>query len=774
MGPASLSENYAVDGAGVVTADFTFTAGKARYTQDEVLALRAAVLEQNKADAIIVTFDQTGAKQLAAGKTREALEVDRALIAGHPKEAVHHVRMAYALLQAGVGDEARAEARKAVEVDPKSALAWSTLAWVLEFNSIGVQHGSGFDLNGGLDAFRKAKELDPDNMDHRVNLAILYEYDAIGSRYAADAALDKAIEEYQALKKQDKETGERYEDNLLFCLLYARRYKELLTEVAGLPSSAVRSGLSIAATAASEGVEAGIRRADQVSGDTGQRSEALTKAGEELIWLRLYPEAAQILTAGLQGQTSAAYLARQVEIFRNLRPYDAKQTTEGDATGVVRRMMADMMSGNLTEREVSQWLGRHAYANEEQWKKNLKKSEDAAGSLRVVADRAGTTLDVIRDTALGAMKVSTQGDDGAGYRITVQTVGAAPQQFFVTKEDGAYKIVASNEDVLEVGNEALYLLHHGNEQEARSLLDWKRDQMHKGGGDDPLSGPLLPRFWTSGETKGAEAIELAAASLMAGGMDIAAMLPGLVEKGAAAGVDKSDPAAMDLLLAEGYLHAEDSAHAKPAIDALLAGWPDSYTALGLAGEADRLTKNWAAWNARLDAHLAKHPTDRILLLEKSEAEQAQGDFAAARKTLKQVLSGGEANAEDYNNYAWNALFEHNVDEDAIQAGQQATTLTNNGRFADLHTLACLYAAQGKTTEARQVLLQAMESENLAEPNSPAWFAFGAIYEQYGDRDAAIAAFRKVEKPEGPMSPADTYVLAQEHLKAEQQGTGNRE
>jgi len=128
-----------------------------------------------------------------------------------------------------------------------------------------------------------------------------------------------------------------------------------------------------------------------------------------------------------------------------------------------------------------------------------------------------------------------------------------------------------------------------------------------------------------------------------------------------------------------------------------------------------------------------------------------------------VLDGNEATSNNYNNYGWNALFERKVDADAIQAAQQANQLSKNASFADLHTLACLYAAQAKTAEAKQVLFQAMAAGNLAQPNSVTWFGFGAIYEQYGVIDAAIAAFRKVEKPEGPMTPTDTYVLAQAHL-----------
>ena len=56
-------------------------------------------------------------------------------------------------------------------------------------------------------------------------------------------------------------------------------------------------------------------------------------------------------------------------------------------------------------------------------------------------------------------------------------------------------------------------------------------------------------------------------------------------------------------------------------------------------------------------------------------------------------------------------------------------------------------------------------EGNREPNSSTSYAFGAIYEPYGVPDAAIAAYKKVEKPEGTMSAVDTYVLAQQHLKA---------
>ena len=80
-------------------------------------------------------------------------------------------------------------------------------------------------------------------------------------------------------------------------------------------------------------------------------------------------------------------------------------------------------------------------------------------------------------------------------------------------------------------------------------------------------------------------------------------------------------------------------------------------------------------------------------------------------------------------------------------------------------LVCIYASQGKTSEARELLLQAMTASNLSEPNSEIWYGFGSIYEQYGVNDAAIEAYKKVDKPEGPIPPTATCVLAQMRLKA---------
>ncbi len=53
-----------------------------------------------------------------------------------------------------------------------------------------------------------------------------------------------------------------------------------------------------------------------------------------------------------------------------------------------------------------------------------------------------------------------------------------------------------------------------------------------------------------------------------------------------------------------------------------------------------------------------------------------------------------------------------------------------------------------------------------EPNDAYWYAFGRIAEQYGEREIAIADYRKLEKPKQLLAiSTSTWRLAQMRLKA---------
>ena len=103
-----------------------------------------------------------------------------------------------------------------------------------------------------------------------------------------------------------------------------------------------------------------------------------------------------------------------------------------------------------------------------------------------------------------------------------------------------------------------------------------------------------------------------------------------------------------------------------------------------------------------------------------------------------------------------------IEQSAIDVAQRANDLSKNANFAILHTLACVDAEAGKTSQARDLLLKAMDSLHLEEPNSEVWFGFALIAEQYGVLDAAEQMYSRVEKPKVDY-PGTSYVIAQQHL-----------
>jgi len=769
MGPALFTQKFENGADGKVIATFRFENAKTRYTTDEALALRDAVLAAYKQEAVAVWFDQNGAKLMAGGKIREALAVDRDLIAKSPSKSIHHAQIAYAYLKAGSGMRARKEAQEATRLDPKSAVGFRTLGLVCQYNDLGFLMGPGFDWDCAVNALKEALELDPDNSNNATDLAVLEEYNHNGERYASDAPLADAIAGLRALKKKDKATGDKYQDNILLDLLYIGHYQELLDELDKLPMSAIRRALAISATVAlqggEKGIAAGIARADQLSANADERTTALTTAGNQLMCLRLYPETAGILSAAVEGQQDSAGTAENITLTRQLALWKGEYLPASDPRAVLQRYLLANIMGTITESSAKEFMTRHAYSSDDEWNRIVERTMQSRGALRVRSQRSGLPAAALMDLIAGHLKLTSEGSDETGYRITSESLGSKSTKYLVTRDEGSYHVLAAEGSRYAVsGNYLLYLLKNGRDPEARALLDWMREDMHKGGGDDPLSGPLLPRFWTVGDPADRIAMKWAAASLVADNPAVIGLIPELRtawEKSA------NDETRMNfaLMLASAYRTAEDSVHLKEIAGEILKKYPDSYTAINFAGKADEFEKNWDDWKQMLDAQISRHPSDEALIRMKAGYLETHGEWAAARSTLQALVDKGKATAGDYDQYAWSALFDNSVNDDAIKAARQGTTLTQNSSFDELHTLMCLYAAQGKTNEARDLLLKTMHFFNMAVPNDSIWFVFASLYEKYGINDAAIEAYEKVSKPEGHLGATSTYVLAQSRLKA---------
>ncbi|MGA7156165.1 MAG: DUF3857 domain-containing protein [Acidobacteriaceae bacterium] len=774
LGPATLTEEYAQESPSLVTATLRFTTDKPQLTLQEALDLRQAVAQVYQREPIMIGFDQTGVKLLSAGRIKQALAADESAIAQNPKSALPHIWLARALVTVGVGGMARAEATRAAELEPDSPAAWATKGWVFENDLLGRFLSPGFDRNAAIAALQKTNAFHSEDFDARFDLAILFEFDANGVRYNS-TTLPEAIALYRQLieteQKKNSSQVPQYRVNLAYALLFHHDYQQLDALLKDIPPGINHATLAIASAVAQKDVAAGIAAADHINVSADDRGKGLVSAGNYLAQLGLYPQSADILSAGIQGQSDAPMVARRIEMYRNLHRVPLASPPVTSAEAVVFAELNTQISGTSDRNALASQLSTRAYPSQAAFELNLDKNMESAGFLHTMAANAGMSEVVLRDLILGGTVIKATGSDAEGYRVLTQLFGQN-SHYFVVKEGGQFRIVADGDhDFSEGGFYALYALAHHEPALSKSLLDWKRDLLHKGGGDDPLSGPLLPLFWTEGDTRSGadspEAQRVAAISLAVGDMSLKPYLDSLVPlRNKATGLDQVN---LDLLLAKGYLGAEQPALALPYIQNLLKAQPDSITAISLAGSAYAMNGDQKAWKQLLSVRLARKPTDADLLRQKAFMLTAAHDYASARAAEKSIFDSGQAIDSDYNGYAWLGLFDDHLGNDVTEAAQQANVLSKNGSFADLHTMACVYAAQGKVTEAQQVLKEAMTAGNLSQPNAATWYALGVLYQDYGLREAALAAYHRVDAHEFNdhkfIDAENTYLLAQKGIES---------
>lgn len=710
------------------------------------------------------------ASDLSIGKVRQALTEERAQIAAHPKAPEPYVQLAYTLCDAGMGEEARLAVSNATRIAPRSAFALSAQAWILRHNAIGVDFGKGFDYDGSLQSYQKAIELDPRDLDIRESLGNLLDHNREGIEYGPGAQLSSAIDAYRYAKNHQSPVQAQTEDNLGLTLFYAGRYQEVLDELKHPGNTAKHQGLILASVAALQGSEASIALSRSIGGDEQARKDALNAAAEGLWDVQLYAQASDLMTASLPDTAEGNAISGRIQLFSGLKPLKVIPYSSSDPRRPVQQLVVAMIQNSLNDAVVKEAVSRSSFATETTWRRDLKEQDQLAGLYSTLTRQTGLPKKVIADLLFSRINFIAAPGTGAGTSVFIQGLGSKRISFFVLPEDGVFKIVATGLSASPVGAQALALLDQQRFTEAASLLDWRRSLEQPATIEDPLGGSPFSRLWTIGKPHNEPAMKLAAASLVQDPVLLRPLVPTIVvaREGATSDETKVN---LDLLLAHTYLQLKDIKNSVEVTNHLLVHFPNSLTAIQLSGKADELSGNWTGWRAILTPQLKAHPGDRGLLLESASEAETEGNFSGARSAYHTLLESGHATPADYNMDAWLSLFENKVDDQAIAEAQQANMAEKNESYAFLQTLACLNATRGRTAEAHQELLDAMNSGHLDEPNSAIWLGFGLIDEQYGEKAAAIAAYRRVT-PSPETTPASlehtnisSYAFAQLRLKA---------
>jgi tetratricopeptide (TPR) repeat protein len=760
FGPAKLVQHWEAANDGAVTGVIRFDTVKARYTPAEAEALRKAIVELRKANALIVAFDQEGYSLLTAGKAKEAFAAFDRLIKLHPAEALHHIQIASALLEAGLGESARKEAHEAVRLEPQSAAAHKNLGWVLQHDLIGRRFKKGFDLEGALAEYRAALDLDPDDKELRTDYAILLEHDASGERYSAQANLGEAIAQYRKLKEQ-KSDWEYLDANLSAALFWSARWHEVEDLVGSLPASEDNNAMLIAARTALQGSAAGIRRATELTSDEKSKAQALMTAARKLLLSRCYPEAADLFTAANTGDSGLETVA----MVRKTKKYEDLPKPTDDAAGAVKTLLTYLLGPPTSDPKAAGMFTQEWKADGAEGPVEL---DDLKNFRLTIRYRAGSEFpnDVRGDIILSNIKLTAEGDDQLGYRVMLQMMELNGQSVYVVKAQNGYRIVPNNNAAL--ARVVLEKVQAGDLKGARQWLDWAREESSVQAGEDPLAGSIFARVWRRGQNGDRTAIQVAAASLMLDHKQVEPLLP-VLETAREQASTETEKANLDMILFDAYSTLQRWPEALAAMEDVLHSYPDSDTAfVGYCYAALHL-KNWDAVARAAQRRLEKIPHDEPALMMLGQSAGAQGNFTQALELIKPGISNPKAGVELLNDYAWNGLFVSPPPADMVEIAQRAARVSENKNFAVVHTLAAVYAEIGRPAEARKLMLDMIDQMGMDEPNEPAWYVFGRIAEQYGQTEAALAAYERtrekdVKDNDDPFSNISAWMLAQRRSK----------
>jgi tetratricopeptide (TPR) repeat protein len=369
------------------------------------------------------------------------------------------------------------------------------------------------------------------------------------------------------------------------------------------------------------------------------------------------------------------------------------------------------------------------------------------------------------DLTLSFGDLNGDGNDTNGYHETFQLPRGKKIATYVVKEGGQYKILAAASDPAAIGLEALDRIAGNDLDGTRALLDWLRGEMHLKATDDPFFDPPFHRLWEKGQDATAEQMRVAAASIMVDNRATARQGLAILEDARRNAVTEADKTNIDAALMAGYYLLDDYEKVEPVAARLAMQHPESASALSIAAKALRALGRFYEAQAIAEQRLKRLPGDRSATDVLFQNAIAQGDYQKAYDLAHQAVEAGSSDASDLNNLAWMSLYFDRPGGPDIESALKAT-----GQIADnwglLHTLGCLYAEVGKTKEAHDVLIQAMDLSDLVEPNSDFWYGFGRIAEQYGEREIALADYAKVTKPKDALDiPQSTYRLAQTRIKA---------
>ncbi len=757
MGPFRLDASFTSPDPQDLTSDFTLTTLKDRFSPADLDKLRKAAKTFFDAQAAVASFYNVGKEMLNAGRYHDALAEFRSLQALHPTEALHHVEASLALLSAGFAQDALAEAQKAVTLEPGSSNAHKNLAYVALFDPFGRQFGPGCDAEQAKAEYAEAFKLDPTDYQSLFNQGVIDEFGTDGKFRGREARLSDAVAVFEKAPDQIEDYG--FADRYLGDLFFLGRYDDLLKASAALKDRGNGAHFLFAATAMKSGGDAAVRLAGEIVPDVDKRREALNQAGLDLLAAREFAPAADLFVASARGTSNFASTSDFARRIRDVARFDSKAPNTS-AVGPFLQVLEAVLNDSAQTPAASEVSAAFVPAVRPALGAEFDKSSvgEQMTQVRQSLNRIGLPDEALMDLIASKLSVVTAARGRAVLAVaSLPDFGADHLVDLMLERGGSGYLLVDANETAGVGTQMLSLVAAGDLQGARDWLGAMRDSKTLLGsfGDAVAEDQraLLPA-----DDGSAASLSLAAAVLSRGSSDpdeARACMKLAAEAAKTASDPKKKLGYLDLALGFAAT-AKDSSVLELAKDQAACTAADAAAAVARIRALDIAGFHAQAASAALAARIG-YPTDLSVLRALRYALALDGRHEEALAAGASTLADPGAQSSDYNNTAWELLFQAKPDFGFIDSWELPQRLS--GGDYSLHTLCCLYSAAGRYDEARAVFDKYLSTKDVKSTDSALWLAHGLLARSFGLMDRAKASLAQAVATGKPDDATDPAALA---------------
>ncbi len=749
VGPVTFGVTYTAPSSTQVTAKFYLSTGDGQLTKTEVDEVRSALLRWTEKFPVNVRFHNITYHHMETGKFKRGLTYVQQLIEKSPTVPEYHLWYAAALLSSGFGEAAQEAARKATRLAPNSVHAWVNLGWTLEHNFVARRFGKGFNRQAAIRAYEKAVRLDNRNTYAVSSLAILLEHNGKGQRYTNTNDVNRAISLYRTIL-EDQESG-TIKNNLLAALVWTGQFNKVLEETDENPETLDPANYRVTAIAAVHGADEAITQSKIIFPDEEQRGSALEDAVFHLVRNRQYTEAARLLRAmdsGVGGTDRLVRAAMLEKIKKTPETITFAETPEKP----IKEMLAIFLGKTASMKAL--------YAPSLQPFLSDEDSGDVQDVIETFHQALGSneelySMDFYRDMFYSLMAFSKKGDDKVGYKLEVKQLGyhKLGLSFLVVKEKGRYYLA----DAAQIGMSAMLIqqmLDDKKQKTAERWLDWALET-------NTISD--LHEYWSPGSNGDLISAQIAVWRIMIVFRETVQFAIPRIEEALRNGEMKSHEEKLRKILLSAYASVNDNEKIMSLAQKMIDANQQFNKAWAYYQYAGYKARKYKEVQTLARALLQRNPDNEGLRDTVDSLLYTTGEYDAYWRVMTQKKAESSLSDVQYNNMAWLTLFSFGTIRDGIEYALKSVELSKGEDADTMHTLAALYAEEGKVSESYHLLSRILNIRKDKSPRSEDWYIIGRLAEHLNLKTTAASAYCHVEKSEGG-EEADTWHLAQKRMR----------